>query len=223
MFTGIIKETGKITKIIDATESRVLEISCQKILEDISTGDSIAVDGCCLTANKITLGGFFCDISYSTLKTTTFRDMKVNTIVNLENSLRLPDRIGGHFVSGHIDDTAKISAIDKVGVSYRINFEMPPGLLSFIAPRGSVAVDGMSLTVSESNYKFFTVAIIPHTYENTNLRYRKTGDKVNIEVDLISRYIFQVLKNSGAVSPEQQDKQNDKILKEKLIEYGFIK
>ncbi|OQA20725.1 MAG: Riboflavin synthase [Actinobacteria bacterium ADurb.Bin346] len=223
MFTGIIKETGKIRGVSEGNECKLIEISCNQILKGLSAGDSVAVDGCCLTVKKLKPSGFICDISYSTLEKTTFKNMGAGKIVNLESSLTPSAKIGGHFVSGHVDGTAEITGIEKKGNSYRIELKIPEGLSPFLAPRGSVALDGISLTVSEADRGFFAVAIIPHTFENTSLSRVKEGDKVNIEVDLLSRYIFRILSDTGIINPVGAGNQNDDNLKEKLVEYGFIK
>ncbi len=223
VFTGIIKETGEITNISQGQDCKLIEVSCRKILPGMAISDSIAVDGCCLTARKINPEGFICDISYATLEKTTFAYLKTGRRVNLESSLTINEKIGGHFVSGHVDGTAKIREIDKIGVSYRIVFKAPQELLPFLALRGSVAIDGISLTISESGKDFFAVAIIPHTFDNTTLSGKKAGDLVNIEVDLLARYIFRILKNTQMPEPASPGNENDRILKEKLVEYGFIK
>jgi len=223
VFTGIIKETGKIINISQGQDCKLIEVACNKILPGLAIGDSIAVDGCCLTARKINPEGFICDISYATLEKTTFEYLKTGRRVNLESSLTINEKIGGHFVSGHVDGTAKISEINKIGVSHRIVFKASQDLFPFLAPRGSVAIDGISLTISESGKDFFAVAIIPHTFDNTTLSGKKAGDLVNIEVDLLARYIFQILKNTQMPEPASPGNENDRILKEKLVEYGFIK
>jgi riboflavin synthase len=223
VFTGIIKETGVITNISQGQDCRLIEVSSRKILQGMAIGDSIAVDGCCLTARKINQDGFICDISYATLEKTTFADLKTGRHVNLESSLTVNEKIGGHFVSGHVDGTARIREIEKIGASYRIAFKTPQDLLPFLAPRGSVAIDGISLTISESGKDFFAVAIIPHTFDNTALSEKRAGGLVNIEVDLLARYIFQVLKYTQVLNPAHPGNDNNRILKEKLVEYGFIK
>jgi riboflavin synthase len=231
MFTGIIKEVGKIKNITNSGKSRVIEISCNNIISDIKTGDSIAVNGCCLTATGFTRNSFTADISEVTVSSTNFSNAKINDYVNLENSLKPTDRLGGHFVSGHIDGIAEIAGIKKSGNSYIFKIK-PPGVLSaFIAPKGSVCLDGTSLTIADFIDDIFTVSVIPHTFEFTTLKYKKSGDFLNIEVDLLARYIANILKFSGRgqlqQKPEGQNfeyiRQKDEILKEKLIEHGFFK
>lgn len=231
MFTGIIKEVGKIINITNSGKSRVIEISCNSIISDIKTGDSIAVDGCCLTVTSFTRNSFTADISEVTVSSTNFANAKINDFVNLENSLKPADRLGGHFVSGHIDGIAEIAGIKKSGSSYIFKIKPPASLSVLIAPKGSVCLDGISLTVADFNEDIFTVSVIPHTFEFTNLKYKKSGDFLNIEADLLARYIANILKFSGTDKLQQKaDGQNlenirkkDENLKEKLIEHGFYK
>jgi len=231
MFTGIIKEVGKIKNISGSGESRAIEISCSSIISDIKKGDSISVNGCCLTVTGFTRNSFTADLSGTTVSTTNFASAKINDFLNLENSLKTVDRFGGHFVSGHIDGVAEIAGIKNSGNSYIFEIKPPGSLSVFIAPKGSVCLDGISLTVADINEGIFTVSVIPHTYEYTTLKYKKSGDFLNIEADIIARYIANILKLSGPGQLQQNaDRQNlenirekDEKLKEKLIEHGFFK
>lgn len=221
MFTGIIKEVGKIIKIEEGLKSKKITVSCNKIINDIKEGDSIAVNGCCLTVSGFSNNFFTADISYSTINTTTFKNMVAGSFVNLEDSLRPSGKLGGHFVTGHIDDIIRLLGIEVIENSYKLDFELPDTLKAFIACRGSVAIDGMSLTVAESCDKCFSVAIIPHTYANTNLKSKKTGDLFNVEIDLLARYIANLLFHNGTGFKETGILDRENRLKEKLIEYGF--
>ena len=225
MFTGIIKETGKITSVRESPESKELVISCSAIRPGLCIGDSVAVNGCCLTVKKLSSGGFTADISYSTLNSTTFKYVSPGEAVNLEDSLRLSDKLGGHFVTGHIDTTIKFLGIKKIGNSFELSMELPQQYYVNIATKGSVAVDGISLTVAETGRDFFTAAIIPHTYENTCLKIKKPGELMNLEIDLLSRYINRLFKgpedDEGHTNIKQQ--QSDTALKEKLRKHGFVK
>jgi riboflavin synthase len=222
MFTGIIKEMGKITAVRESHESKELVISCSTIHPGLCIGDSVAVNGCCLTVKRLSSEGFAADISYSTLNATTFKYMRSGEAVNLEDSLRLSDKLGGHFVTGHIDTTIKFLGIKKIGNSFELSLELPQQYYANIASKGSVAVDGISLTVAQTGRDFFIAAIIPHTYENTCLKIKKPGELMNLEIDLLSRYINRLIKD-----PEEKDntnirqQQSDIILKEKLKKYGF--
>ena len=194
MFTGIIKEIGKVNKIKDSSKNKEIEISSTDFIKTMNVGDSIAVNGCCLTVKKLNINSFLTDISYNTLNFTTFKFLKTGESVNLEDSLSPNSKISGHFVAGHIDCTAKILKITRIGNSYRLEIKTPEQILPYITPKGSIALDGISLTVAESTKNSFSAAIIPYTFNNTNLKFKKAGAFVNVEIDLISRYIEQILK-----------------------------
>jgi riboflavin synthase len=224
MFTGIIKETGKVTAVRESHESKELSISCSAIRQGLCIGDSVAVDGCCLTVKRLSSEEFAADISYSTINSTTFKYVKSGDAVNLEDSLKLSDKLGGHFVTGHIDTTIKFLGIKKIGSSFELSLELPLQYYANIAAKGSVAVDGISLTVAETGRDFFTSAIIPHTYENTCLKIKKPGELMNLEIDLLSRYINRLI--NGPEDNENSNirqQQSDITLKEKLKKYGFVK
>ncbi len=219
MFTGIIKETGKISKIKDSKDYKKITIECRLLTTDMKVGDSIAVNGCCLTVVSFNKEHFDCDISYSTINSTTLANARIGELLNLENSLTAADKLGGHFVAGHVDGVAKIVRIVKIGNSYKLDIIPPPGLPPFLAQKGSAALDGISLTIAQSENDLVSFAIIPHTFENTNLKFKKAGDLLNIEVDMIARYIGQLLKN-----PEiENSKEKDDRLREMLIKYEFLK
>jgi len=222
MFTGLIKETGRIKKITGKGQDREIEIQCKRVLKDLNAGDSISVDGVCLTAKSTGSDSFTCDISFSTLNTTTFKYCNSGDEVNLEIPLTSADKLGGHLVSGHVDCMSKVLKIISIGKSYLINFRLPPEIREFVTPKGAIAVDGISLTVSEVENDIFSAAIIPYTYENTNLRHRRPGDMVNIEVDMVSRYIVNYLQQKQMDNKDLQ-KTKDKVFKEKLEKYGFKK
>jgi riboflavin synthase len=237
MFTGIIKEIGKVNKIKDSGENKEIEISSTNLIKTMNVGDSIAVNGCCLTVKKLNENSFLCDISYNTLNSTTFKFTKIGELVNLEDSLSPNSKIGGHFVAGHIDCTAKILKITKIGNSYKLDIQTPEQILPYIAPKGSIALDGISLTIAESTKNSFSMAIIPYTFNGTDLKFKKAGDFLNVEVDLISRYIEQILKfktgdrsankNAGNLNRNENNeinkfKEKDDDLKEKLKKYGFL-
>jgi riboflavin synthase len=228
MFTGIIKETGRISKIKDRASDREIGVRCNKILKDLHIGDSIAVSGVCLTVTYKDSQGFSCDVSFNTLNNTSLKRLRVNDIVNLESSLTASDKLGGHFVSGHVDCTAKILKISKTGRSYTIEIELPRDIHDYIVPNGSISIEGISLTVTGVQKNSFSVVIIPYTFENTNLSQKHTGDIVNIEVDMLARYVINFMK-SGGISNDRTPASNinrqdlkDKTLREKLRENGFI-
>jgi len=221
MFTGIIKETGTISRIIDMGEDKEFEVKAGKLIEDINTGDSISVNGVCLTVKSFDSGSFTLDISSSTLKYTNLGDAKIGDIVNLEDALSLEDKLGGHFVSGHIDGVASVIDIKRTGRSYEMTFSLGSEIAPFIARRGSVAIDGISLTVTEVESDSFKTVIIPHTFENTALGKKGTGETVNIEADMLARYIANYLSRQEIMNTDTSVK-NDMLLKEKLKENGFI-
>ena len=218
MFTGIIKETGTIKKITDKVQDMEFEVSSSVLLKDVKTGDSIAINGVCLTVKSFEEDSFTFDVSSNTLAHTNLGELETGDKVNLEDSLTLSDKMGGHFVSGHIDCTARIASIGKTGRAYEITLELPSEAAPFIAERGSVAIDGISLTVTEVAGDSFKVVIIPHTFENTILGSKSAGSSVNIEVDMLARYIANYLNNKN----QKTSGEKDRMLKEKLEKYGFI-
>ena len=220
MFTGIIKETGTIKKITDKVRDIEFEVNSAVLIKDIKTGDSIAINGVCLTVKHFSGDSFTFDVSSNTLAHTNLGELKAGDMVNLEDSLTPSDKLGGHFVSGHIDCTARIISTQKTGRAYEISFDLSSETAPFITERGSVAIDGISLTVIEVAGDSFKVAIIPHTFENTILGNKGPGSSVNIEVDMLARYIANYLNNKN--DKQKTSGEKDRILKEKLEKYGFI-
>ncbi|MEP7043551.1 MAG: riboflavin synthase [Dokdonella sp.] len=190
MFTGIIQTVGRIaTRETSGGDARI-EIDATTLdLGDVAIGDSISVGGVCLTV--VASGGsrFAADVSAETLKLTTFGTLAVGDAVNLEKSLRLADRLGGHLVAGHVDGVGRVAAVQDDGASQRWTFSVPAALSRYIAVKGSIAVDGTSLTVNEVDGDTFGVTLIPHTIGATTFADRRAGDAVNLEVDLIARYV----------------------------------
>lgn len=189
MFTGIIQAIGRIAAIESSRADRRYRIDARALdLSDVANGDSIAVGGVCLTALDIRDGCFSADVSVETLNLTTLGSAVVGDQVNLEKALRLADRLGGHLVSGHVDAMGKVIAISDDARSQRWTFEVPVRIAKYIAQKGSVCIDGVSLTVNEVDRARFGVNLIPHTQTVTTFGERRVGDAVNIEVDLIARY-----------------------------------
>lgn len=189
MFTGIIQSLGTITQIEPRGGDLRMQIEAGTLdLSDIASGDSIAVSGVCLTALEPSARSFVADVSNETLGLTTLGDAAVGDAVNLEKALRLADRLGGHLVTGHVDGLGEVIAIEGDGRSQRWAFRVPSGLARYIARKGSVCIDGVSLTANAVHEDEFEVNLIPHTLEVTTLSQRSVGDAVNIEVDLMARY-----------------------------------
>ncbi len=190
MFTGIVSGVGQITEKLDLNESVKLRITCPNFgTDDIKIGDSISVSGACLTVISKNLSGFSVDVSIETLNQTTIGEKIEGGFVNLEKSMKVDDRFGGHLVTGHVDDKAKV--IKKKDLSEYVLFQIQPPLelMKYIAKKGSVCIDGVSLTVNATYESFFELLLIPHTLEVTTLRYLEESNSVNLEIDLIARYL----------------------------------
>lgn len=208
MFTGIIEEVGKIKNIQGGTNYK-LTIAASKILEDIHLGDSIAVNGICLTVISWDNGSFTVDVMRETLERTSLHRLRAGSFVNLERALAANGRFGGHIVSGHIDGTGEIINIrrDANAVWYKI--KTSEKIMEFIIEKGSIAIDGISLTVAKVDRSTFYVSVIPHTLENTILLSKKTGDIVNLENDIVGKYIKSFTdKNSNSTLCESFLKNN---------------
>ena len=202
MFTGIVETTGVIEKADVTPENTRLTINAPKLgLHQIAIGDSIAVSGCCLTVVEKSPETFSVDVSNETLSLTS--GLKLGAEVNLEKSLRFGDRLGGHLVSGHIDGVGLVTAIDDLGASWRLEIDAPKELARFVARKGSITVNGVSLTVNKvsdvaEGNALFEINIIPHTHQVTTIRLLRKGMKVNLEIDLLARYVERML---GKESP----------------------
>lgn len=199
MFTGIIQTIGKIKKIDKKGGAARITIEHNRGLSDINIGDSVAVDGVCLTVVEFAPSVLEADVSKETLNLTTLGGMKSGEKVNIEKSLTPAASMGGHFVTGHIDGVGFIKKKDADGEFAMMDFYMPDELQRQIAKKGSVAVDGISLTVADIIPHGFRVAVIPHTLKNTTLTVKKQGDKVNIETDIIAKYVERFLLNLGTL------------------------
>ena len=199
MFTGIIQAIGHISRIERRGGDVRLHLSVGDLdLSDVSPGDSIAVSGVCLTALEPSAQGFVADVSNETLRLTTLGHAEEGDAVNLEKALRLVDRLGGHLVSGHVDGMGEVMAIDEDARSQRWRFRVPPPLSRYIAKKGSVCIDGVSLTVNAVEADSFEVNLIPHTLMVTTFGERRKGDAVNIEVDLMARYAERLFAGEAA-------------------------
>ena len=193
MFTGLIEDVGVIADIKRNSGAAILTVRTKLPLRSMPLGASIAVNGACLTVVKKGNGAFTVDVSPETLQRTNLAALSVGSPVNLEQPMRLQERLGGHLVTGHVDGIGAIAAITNHGQFTLFQFRVPPELGKFLVSKGSVAVDGISLTVNECRRDRFSVAIIPFTLSHTNLRGRKVGAKVNIETDLIGKYVHSFM------------------------------
>ncbi|MDE4543017.1 riboflavin synthase [Thermoanaerobacterium sp. R66] len=192
MFTGIIEEVGKV-KMIQRGNITKIAVECKKVLDGVRIGDSIAVNGVCLTVTNIGKDLFTSDIMYGTLKTSNLGSLKIGSIVNLERALSISGRLNGHIVTGHVDTVGTIIDKNKINSTTTFKIKIDERYSKYVADKGSIAVDGISLTVVESSASYFTVSIIPHTENNTTLNIKRIGDTVNIEVDILSKYAERLL------------------------------
>lgn len=194
MFTGIIEEVGTVSSFKKNSSGAEIGISCKKITEDISLGDSIAVSGTCQTVIKFDTSSFVVQASNETLRCTNFKKFFIGKKVNLERALTLSSRLGGHIVYGHVDTTAKFLGKTSDGISDIYKFYVADENAKYLIKKGSVCVDGISLTIADIKDGIFSVFVIPHTSENTTLKYLKNDDYVNIETDIIAKYTEQFIK-----------------------------
>ena len=195
MFTGIVQALGVVVRREDRGADARFAIDAGALdLADVEPGDSIAVGGVCLTAVALDGNAFLADVSAETLSLTTFGTLAEGAAVNLEKSLRLADRLGGHLVSGHVDGVGAVARIDDDGGSQRWTFRAPPALMRYIAAKGSICIDGTSLTVNTIEGDTFGVTLIPHTLAVTTFGWRRVGDPVNLEVDLVARYVERLVR-----------------------------
>ncbi len=205
MFTGIIEEIGKVKSIERHANSIRLTVSAKKIMSDIHLGDSISTNGICLTVTTFTNDSFTVDVMPETMVTTNFKNLKVNDEVNLERALSVNARFGGHIVSGHIDGIGTIIKKYNDDKAIRMSFATSPSILELIVKKGSIAIDGISLTVTDVDTTSFSVSIIEHTQGETTLTSKKIGDTVNLENDVIGKYVQKLLAGTRLVTFENQD------------------
>lgn len=203
MFTGIIEEIGLIQGFTKTSNGAIIIVGCTNVLEDTKIGDSIAINGCCQTVTNISSNSFSADVSLETLRISTLGNFKTGDRINLERAITPSARMGGHIVQGHVDCTAKYLGDMK--------FEIPDSEAKYVVYKGSITVNGVSLTVAEINKNIFKIAIIPHTLENTTLKDLRYGDYVNIETDILGRYVEKFLST-----------QNNNITTDFLQENGFL-
>ena len=216
MFTGIIESVGSISNIeLLNGDARFTIDTNQLDMSDVKLGDSIACNGVCLTAIALHKHAYVADVSAESLKITTLGLMQVGSKVNLEKALRLQDRLGGHLVSGHVDGVGKIVSITQEARSWRYKVKAPADLAKYIAQKGSICINGISLTVNTVERDVFDVNIVPHTKQETSIGDLVIGSKVNLEVDLLARYLERMHNF-------EQERPKNSLTKEKLVENGFI-
>lgn len=216
MFTGIVEEKGRIKRISSGGRSAVIEINAKKVLEGTKIGDSIAVNGICLTVTSMGKESFTADVMAETMRRTSLSMCRAGSEVNLERAMAADGRFGGHIVSGHIDGTGRILSMDREENAIWVRIGAPKEILDLIVEKGSVAIDGISLTVAEITEEHFAVSVIPHTGEETILLSKKPGDPVNLENDIIGKYVQKLMK------VEKEENSSDSgISMEFLREYGF--
>jgi riboflavin synthase len=214
MFTGIIEEVGRVAGIAKKNGNRRLTVSASQLPKELKKGDSIAVSGVCLTAVEITSKSFAADLADETWKRTSFSRIKKGALVNLELPMRADARFGGHIVQGHVDGAGKFLALDRIrdADDYWLRIEIPPELARYVIFKGSLCIEGISLTVAKIEGTEVTVAIIPHTEKMTNLKSLKPGDPINLEVDLVAKYVEKMIRGESADSS---------LTVERLVRQGF--
>lgn len=193
MFTGIVEEIGIVKSLEFKANGAKIVIGCQRVIEDVKIGDSIAIDGVCQTVIAFNSSEFSAEISDETLKVTTLGNLKSGNTVNLERALTLSSRLGGHIVSGHVDCKGKFINTEKLSDFYNLQFEIPEEQEKYVVYKGSITINGVSLTVANIVDNIVSVAIIPHTYNNTSLKDLKLGQDVNIETDILGKYVEKFL------------------------------
>jgi riboflavin synthase len=194
MFTGLVELTGKVLSLEPRGESARLIVEAPKIAPELILGESVAVNGCCLTVTDIADGTFAFDLLMQTLRVTSLGDLKAGSLVNLERAMRLGDRFGGHFVQGHVDDTLRIIDFSPHGQDHRLEVEFPVKHHGLVIPKGSICLDGISLTAAEVTPNSVTCWIIPHTAQVTHLHTKKPGDRVNVEFDMLGKHVRELVR-----------------------------
>lgn len=220
MFTGLVEEIGVVRRIERDTEGAKITVGARTVLDGSELGDSIAVSGACLTVTAMGSDELIADCMAETLERTTLGTLKRGAEVNLERSLALGQRLGGHLVLGHVDAVAQVKAVERRGEALEIRFSLPPEVAPFVAEKGSVALDGVSLTVMKAVEEEFVVGVIPHTIAATTLRSLSKGASVNVEADVIARYVHRSLTTMNSGDSDQLP-EAEGLSMELLIEEGF--
>ena len=218
MFTGIIEELGVIQEIKKGSKSSKLLIKANKVLENTNVGDSICTNGVCLTVTDLKANSFEADVMAETLRRSNLGDLKVGSKVNLERALTLQSRLGGHIVSGHIDGTGEVISLVKEDNATWVTIKTTNDILRYIVLKGSITIDGISLTVAYVDENVFKVSIIPHTAQETTLLNKSIGETVNLECDVISKYIEKLM----GLNTKEENKKNTSLTEDFLRENGFF-
>lgn len=197
MFTGIVEEIGTVKSIKRGAKSFTLCIAADKVLENTRIGDSIAANGVCLTVTSMGSACYYADVMPETMRCTNFADLSVGSRLNLERAMAVGDRLGGHIVSGHIDGTGRVTNLERDDNAIWVTIAASPQIMKYIVMKGSIAIDGVSLTVAYVDSGTFKVSIIPHTQEQTTLTSKKVGDIVNLENDILARYVEKLMQKQG--------------------------
>lgn len=213
MFTGLIEEVGSVREVIETGSTRRIVLTCNLLVKELKPGDSISVNGVCLTALDITADSFAADLAAETVARTSLSRLSGGAPVNLELPTKAGGRLGGHVVQGHVDGVGKLVELERQagGDDWRLTIEVPAELAKYVVFKGSIAIEGISLTVARVEGRQVSVAIIPHTYESTNLKSLRPGDPVNVEVDVIAKYAEKMLQGEAAGG----------VTVERLISEGF--
>ncbi|MBN1570998.1 MAG: riboflavin synthase [Acidobacteria bacterium] len=217
MFTGIIEEVGIIRDMRFISQGATIAVASKEIPADAKIGDSIAVNGVCLTATSVGAGSFACDVSAETLRRSNFQKAKPGTKVNLERALPVGGRLGGHYVLGHVDGVGQLASQIASGEGFVMSFHFPKELDRYIVFKGSIAINGISLTIASLESSSFSVAVIPHTFASTNLRELSVGDSVNLETDILGKYFERFFQLGLA----PQEKSSSRLTSDYLKSQGF--
>lgn len=218
MFTGLVAELGTVEKLARQGESYHLTVAAKKVMNNLKIGDSVAVNGACLTVVHMDDNAFTADVMPETVRLTNIGSLHAGDRVNLERTLRLCDGLDGHIVSGHVEGLGTIVSQRQEGIAVVVSFTAESRLLKYILPKGSIAIDGISLTVTEVTETGFSVSLIPHTAKETTLGFKTVGDKVNLETDIIGKYVERML---GFNAPKEQ-KHGETLDMNMLMKNGFI-
>ena len=216
MFTGIVEEMGTIQNIRRGRSSAVLDIAAKTVLSDVHVGDSIAVNGVCLTVTDYSASGFSADVMHETLNRSSLAQLKPGSRVNLERAMAADGRFGGHIVAGHVDGVGTVTNLRRDDNAIWYTIQADPGILRYVVEKGSITIDGISLTVAVVDEHSFQISAIPHTVAVTVLQDRRPGDIVNLETDIIGKYVEKLL-----LAPAAEEKPASRITKDFLTQYGF--